>query len=92
MTETDSISVAIVSGGFRETSPVAADDAFNPASSVPPSELVEFTPEGQFVAEFSIDAVAGSAFGIALGRSGDHLILAAVDDNFSQLDLFQVDD
>jgi sugar lactone lactonase YvrE len=67
-------------------------DAFNPASSVPPSELVEFTPEGRFVAEFSIDAVAGSAFGIALGRSDDHLILAAVDDNFSQLDLFQVDD
>ena len=67
-------------------------DAFNPASNVPPSELVEFTPEGRFVAEFSIDAVAGSAFGIALGRSGDHLILAAVDDNFSQLDLFQVND
>ena len=66
-------------------------DAFNLNSSVPPSELVEFTPKGQFVAEFSIEPqTSGSAFGIALGRSGDHLILAAVDDNTNKLDLFQV--
>jgi len=67
-------------------------DAFNLInSSVPPSELVEFTPTGQFVAEFSIEPNnSGSAFGIALGRSGNHLILAAVDDFSNQLDLFQV--
>jgi len=67
-------------------------DALNANSSVTPNELVEFTPKGQFVAEFPIEPLQnpGSAFGIALGRSGDHLILAAVDDSTNNLDLFQV--
>jgi len=68
----------------------ANGDAVNP-DPTQNSELVEFTPTGQFVAEFSIEPqTSGSAFGIALGRSGDHLILAAVDDNTNKLDLFQV--
>jgi len=64
-------------------------DAVN-ADMTQPSELVEFTPGGNFVGQFSIDPTEGSAFGIALGRSGDHLILAAVDDSTNNLDLFQV--
>jgi hypothetical protein len=30
------------------------------------SEIVEFTKDGSFVAEFSIDSVPGAAFGIAV--------------------------
>jgi DNA-binding beta-propeller fold protein YncE len=65
-------------------------DAFSTTSSVLPSELVEFTPTGHFVAQFQLDPVAGSAFGLALGFSNNHLFLAAVDDNTNSLDLFQV--
>jgi len=47
----------------------ANGDAVNP-DPTQNSELVEFTPTGQFVAEFSIEPNnSGSAFGIALGRS-----------------------
>jgi hypothetical protein len=65
-------------------------DAFNPSSSlVPRSELVEFTPGGTFVAEFSIEPiVAGSAFGIALSSSDGQLFVAAVDDNTNSVDVF----
>jgi hypothetical protein len=31
-----------------------------------PSELVEFTPQGKFVGQFSIDPSQGAAFGIAV--------------------------
>ena len=43
---------------------VSNGDAVSP-DSAQPSELVEFTPQGHFVAEFSVDANAGGAFGIA---------------------------
>ena len=33
----------------------------------PNSEIVEFTKDNHFVAEFSIDSVVGAAFGIAVG-------------------------
>jgi DNA-binding beta-propeller fold protein YncE len=40
-------------------------------STAGPSELVEFTPSGQFVRTFSIDSAAGSAFAInAVNRKG----------------------
>lgn len=34
-----------------------------------PSEIIEFTPQGQFVAEMQVDPSAGSAFGLAFGLS-----------------------
>jgi hypothetical protein len=40
-------------------------DAVNPDPRHP-SELVEFTPEGRFVAQLSVDYSAGSAFGLAV--------------------------
>lgn len=50
------------------------------------SEIVEFTPEGQFVSQYQIDPVAGSAFGLALQPSRGKLLFDAVDDNTSVLD------
>jgi hypothetical protein len=55
-------------------------DAVNPDASQP-SEVVEFTPGGQFVSQFSADSSAGSAFGIALRSQGDGFVFATVDDN-----------
>jgi hypothetical protein len=57
------------------------------------SELVEFTPKGQFVSQFSIaPGQAGGAFGIALGGSGHNRVLAAVNDITNSLEEFQVHD
>lgn len=47
-----------------------------------PSELVEFTPAGQFVAQYSIDPNNGGAFGLAVNYIGfGTFSIAAVDDN-----------
>jgi hypothetical protein len=55
------------------------------------SELVEFTPKGRFVGQFSIaPGQPGGAFGVALGGSGHNLILAAVNDITNALEEFQV--
>ncbi|MGF6409352.1 hypothetical protein OKW37_001022 [Paraburkholderia sp. MM5482-R2] len=54
-----------------------------------PSEIVEFTVDGQFVAQMSVDPAPGSAFGLAFGLalglalgldSKRHLQFTAVDD------------
>jgi hypothetical protein len=55
-----------------------------------PSEIVEFTPWGKFVAQISIDPAIGGAFGIALHSFGDGFTFAAVDDNTSVLDVWVV--
>ncbi|MDR3099095.1 MAG: hypothetical protein LBV73_18735 [Paraburkholderia sp.] len=65
---------------------VAANgDAVNPDPKQP-SEIVEFTVDGQFIAQLSVDAVQGSAFGLAFGFAPgtdgkQRLQFAAVDDN-----------
>ena len=43
----------------------ANGDAVNPDPNQP-SELVEFTPQGKFVGQFSIDPTQGGAFGLAV--------------------------
>jgi sugar lactone lactonase YvrE len=63
----------------------ANGDAINPDPSQS-SEIVEFTPRGNFVGQFQIDPVAGSAFGLAVIRKGNDILFAAVDDNTSVLD------
>ena len=65
-------------------------DAVN-ADAKQASELVEFTPGGQFVGEFSIDPAEGSAFGIAVTDVGGLLRLAAVDDTTNSLDVWTFD-
>jgi uncharacterized protein (TIGR03118 family) len=62
-------------------------DAVN-ADPAQPSELIEFTPGGKFVGEFSIDPAEGGAFGIAVTDVGGLLRLAAVDDNTNSLDVW----
>jgi sugar lactone lactonase YvrE len=54
------------------------------------SEVVEFTPAGKFVAEFSVDPNAGSAFGLAIGSHGDSLVFATVDDTTAVLNIWVV--
>lgn len=46
-----------------------------------PSELVEFTVEGEFVKEISLDPTPGGSFGLAVETLGNTAKLAAVDDS-----------
>jgi len=72
------LALALAPNGHLVT---ANGDAVNPDPQQP-SEIVEFTADGQFVAQLSVDAVQGSAFGLAFGfDSHQHLQFAAVDDN-----------
>jgi hypothetical protein len=58
---------------------VANGDALNTDSNQP-SEIVEFTPSGQFVGQFSIDTGTGGPFGIGDGIFRRNVAFAAVDD------------
>jgi hypothetical protein len=65
---------------------ITADgDAINP-DPTQLSEIVEFTPAGEFVGQLQIDPVVGSAFGLAVTRSRGRILFAAVDDNTGSLD------
>lgn len=69
---------------------VANGDAVN-ADPKQPSEIVEFTPQGRFVAQFSVDAASASAFGIAFARPQHEFVrFAAVDDNTNTVTVWQL--
>lgn len=54
-----------------------------------PSELVEFTPGGQFLSQYSVDPNNGGAFGLAINSIGWGTIrMAAVDDNQNALSMW----
>jgi len=55
-----------------------------------PSEIVEFTTAGKFVAQFSEDANAGGAFGIDVDNLGGAARFAAVDDVTNTLNMWTV--
>jgi hypothetical protein len=65
----------------------AQGDAVNPDPNQP-SGLVEVTMTGAFVAQRSVDAAAGSAFGLALEQHDDGFRFAAVDDGLNMLDVW----
>jgi len=65
-------------------------DAVNP-DATQASELVEFTPTGQFVGEFSIDPSQGGAFGLAVTNFAGILRLAAVEDVTNSVDVWTFD-
>ena len=65
----------------------AQGDAINP-SKRQTSELVEFTPKGKFVSQFSLSKTAGGAFGVA--SSADGTQLAAVNDITNALEVWKV--
>ena len=67
----------------------AQGDAVNPDPDHP-SEIVEYTADGRFVAELSVDPAAGSAFGLALEERGGSFRFAAVDDGQNVLDVWDV--
>jgi hypothetical protein len=58
-------------------------DAINPPVAPQlPSEIVEFTNDGHFIGQLSIDSVAGAAFGVAIAQqTDDKARLAAVNDD-----------
>ena len=61
-------------------------------NSVPaqPSELVEFTRGGVFVANHSVDPNQGGSFGLAFGTVSGKTVFAAVDDNTSSLQVWTI--
>jgi uncharacterized protein (TIGR03118 family) len=65
----------------------ANGDAVN-EDDTQPSELVEFTPDGQFVAQFSVSSEPGGAFGIGLADFTGALRFAAVNDNANTVDVW----
>ncbi|KWF82137.1 hypothetical protein WL94_25775 [Burkholderia cepacia] len=72
------LTLALASNGHLVT---ANGDAVN-AAPQQPSEIVEFTVDGRFVAQMQVDTVPGAAFGLAFGHgSKGQRQFAAVDDN-----------
>jgi hypothetical protein len=67
---------------------VTNNDTINPNPNLP-SEIVEFTVDGQFVKEISVDPAFGGSFGLA-ARGPLVPILAAVDDNTATLDIWHI--
>ncbi len=63
---------------------VSNNDGINPDPNQP-SEIVEFTKQGEFVKEISVDPAFGGAFGMAVRSLDDKAIFAAVDDNTNSL-------
>lgn len=67
-------------------------DAVN-ADTTQPSEIVEFTKEGEFVGQFNVDAGADGAFGVAVATADggtSRLVLVVVDDNANDLTAFDL--
>jgi hypothetical protein len=69
---------------------VSNNDGINP-DPTQPSEIVEFTKQGQFVKELSMDPNPGGAFGMAIYTVGDVATFAAVDDNTNSLVIWTLD-
>jgi DNA-binding beta-propeller fold protein YncE len=68
---------------------VANSDAVN-ADPEQPSELVEYTARGQFVAQFSVDPQNGAAFGLAISPFLNYPVLASVDDVTGSLKIYPI--
>jgi hypothetical protein len=61
------------------------DDAVNGDPSFP-SELIEFTPKGQFVGQLSLDPAQGAAFQFRVLVQGKTVTIASLNDDTSTLD------
>ncbi|MGU7783581.1 hypothetical protein [Burkholderia sp. PU8-34] len=72
------LALALAPNGHLVT---ANGDAVN-ADPNQPSEIVEFTAQGRFIAQMQVDIVGGAAFGLAFGLSSSNQPqFAAVNDN-----------
>jgi hypothetical protein len=64
---------------------VSNSDGFNPDPNQP-SEIVEFTVNGKFIGQLSVDPAQGGAFGLNIESvTDDQVRFAAVDDNANNL-------
>jgi hypothetical protein len=69
---------------------VSNSDAINPDQNQP-SELVEFTVQGQFIGQLSVDPAEGGAFGLNIVIATDGVVrFAAVDDNANTITLWKM--
>jgi len=68
---------------------VSSNDVIN-AVAGQPSELVEFTRGGVFVAEHSVDPNLGGSFGLGFGTVDGKTTFAAVDDNTATLEIWTI--
>jgi sugar lactone lactonase YvrE len=68
---------------------VSNNDGINPDPNQP-SEIVEFTKNGTFVKQLSVDSAQGGAFGLAVQTLGEISTFAAVDDNTATLTIWQL--
>lgn len=66
---------------------VTNNDVIN-ADANQPSEIVEFTKDGQFVKEIPVDPNQGGSFGLAVSPGQETTILAAVDDNTATITIW----
>jgi hypothetical protein len=67
---------------------VSNSDGINPDPNQP-SEIVEFTVNGQFVGELSVDPNQGGAFGLKATKVNDNVFrFVAVDDNTSSITIW----
>jgi hypothetical protein len=69
---------------------VTNNDTVNPDPNQS-SEIVEFTKEGRFVKEISVDSSPGGSFGLAVNARWEQTIFAAVDDNTASLIVWTLD-
>ncbi len=69
---------------------ISNGDAVNPNANHP-SELEEYSANGDFLASRPVDFVPGAAFGIALIQSGDDGRFAAVDDNTNTVTISHIE-
>jgi hypothetical protein len=67
---------------------VSNSDVINPDPSQP-SEIVEFTIQGQFVKQLNVDPAQGGSFGLAVNANWTNTFFAAVDDNTSTLTIWK---
>ena len=68
----------------------ANGDAVN-ADILHPSEIVEFTPEGEFVREYNVDSSVGGAFGLDTVREGP-FNYAVIDDVTNSLSVYRLEE
>jgi hypothetical protein len=69
---------------------VSNSDGINPDPNQP-SEIVEFTAQGKFIGQLSVDPAQGGSFGLNIVRSTDDQVrFAAVDDNANAITIWKL--
>ncbi len=68
---------------------VSNSDVINPDPNQP-SEIVEFTIQGQFIKQLSVNPAQGGSFGLAVNVNGGTAFFAAVDDNTATLTIWKI--